>query len=201
MASKLNTPPVASMPAQQSNYMPQIKLSLGDYNVNDGSIGCNRDGTRFAFTLWPLPDALVSALEGVAQKHGRICLYCCGQPLLFDLVSLELVEPLKARLVGQIVSGISYAKGNPRQANAGDWTGDSVARSLPIAAKSLPRVSVSSRSAAASLRSSSGWAPATRRRFVEREYAALIGGVGGALYHNFSSRSRSSETGGIAFGL
>jgi len=55
-------------PPQSSNDGLPIKLSLGDYRVNDGSIGCNRDETRFAFTLWPLP-ALVSALEGVAQRR------------------------------------------------------------------------------------------------------------------------------------
>jgi len=129
MASQLSIPPVASMPPQHSNHGPQIKLSLGDFNVNDGSVGCNREGTSFAFTLWPLPDALVAALEGVAQKHGRICLYCSGQPLLFDLVSLELMEPRKVRIVGRIVSGISDATGKPLQAN-GHVKGGSVASSL-----------------------------------------------------------------------
>jgi hypothetical protein len=131
MASQLSIPPVASMPPQHSNHGPQIKLSLGDYSVDGGSVGCNREGTSFAFTLWPLPDALVAALEGVAQKHGRICLYCSGQPLLFDLVSLELMEPRKVRIVGRIVSGISDATGKPLQAKGGDGNGGSIASSLP----------------------------------------------------------------------
>ena len=120
MASKLNTPLVALIPAQELNNKTHLKLSLSDYNVNEGSIGCDRDGTKFAFAIWPMTDATATALEGVALKRGRILLDCCGQPLLLDLESLERKEPHKARIVGRIVSGISDSMGSHLKANPGD---------------------------------------------------------------------------------
>jgi hypothetical protein len=104
MVPQLNTPSVVSLPAQQANHIrPELELSLGNFNINGGSIGCSADGVKFAFTIWPLPDATAAALEGVAATHGRICLYCCDQPLLFDLVELQRKEPGKVRLVGRLV--------------------------------------------------------------------------------------------------
>ena len=92
---------------------PQVfELNLGDYNTNGASIGSGGNDTTFAFTIWPLPDATVAALDDLAQKHGTIRLYCCRQPLLFDLVAVERKEPLKARIEGRIVGGVSYAKRN-----------------------------------------------------------------------------------------
>ena len=53
--------------------MPQlVELSLADYNSYGASISCDRDGTTFAFTIGPVPDATVAALEGVVQAHKRI---------------------------------------------------------------------------------------------------------------------------------
>src|SRR5688572_30456002 len=94
---------------QEAGYVrPQlVKLSLDDYQVNGGSIGCGRDGTTFAFTLGPISDAAVAALEDVAHQHGKVCLYCCGQPLLFDLLTLERKESRKVRIVGRIIGGQS----------------------------------------------------------------------------------------------
>jgi hypothetical protein len=99
MLPKLNTPSV-------------VELNLRDYNANGATISSSEGGTKFAFTIGPMSDAVVAALESAAQKHVTICLYCCGQPLLFDLVELERKEPRKARLVGRIVGGVSYVKCN-----------------------------------------------------------------------------------------
>jgi hypothetical protein len=89
-----------------------FELNLADYNANGASIGSGRNGTTFTVTIWPLSDATVAALDDVVQKHGTIRLYCCRQPLLFDLVAVERKEPRKARIEGRIVGGVSYATGN-----------------------------------------------------------------------------------------
>ena len=105
MASNLSSTSVSSMPQL-------VELSLADYNSYGASISCDRDGTTFAFTIGPVPDATVAALEGVVQAHKRISLNCCGQPLLLDLVALERKESRKARIVGRIVGGILDAMRN-----------------------------------------------------------------------------------------
>ena len=106
MISKLNSSSLASM--------PQFALSLDDYKVNGGTIGLSREGTSFAFTIGSLPDAAVAALEDAAQKHERIRLYCCREPLLFDLVTLERTELTKVRIVGRIIDAASDGRGRLR---------------------------------------------------------------------------------------
>ena len=90
---------------------PQLELSLADFGTSGASIAWSEKGITFAVTIWPLSDATAVALDELAQNHGRICLRCCGRPLLFDLVELERKEPRKARIVGRIVGGLSYAMG------------------------------------------------------------------------------------------
>jgi len=97
---------------QEVAVKPQLELSLADYGTSGGSIGYGPSRITFTVTIGPLSDATAAALYELAQKHGRISLYCCGHPLLFDLVALERKEPRKARLVGRMVGGISYATGN-----------------------------------------------------------------------------------------
>jgi hypothetical protein len=92
-----------------SSGRPQIELSLDDYKVNGGTIGHSRDGTSFAFTIGPLPDDALAALEVAAQEQARICLYCCRAPLSFELVALERKGPRKVRIAGRIVGGIRMA--------------------------------------------------------------------------------------------
>jgi hypothetical protein len=95
MASKLSNP---------SSSMPQlVELNLADYNTHGASIGCNRDGTTFALVIAPVADETVAALEAVAAANKRICIYCCGEPVLLDLLVLERRESRKARIVGRIV--------------------------------------------------------------------------------------------------
>jgi hypothetical protein len=80
---------------------------LDDCKVHGGSIGCSQDGVTLALTIWLAADAAVAALEDLAQKHGRICLHGCREPLLLDLVTLERKEPRKIRIVARIVGGLS----------------------------------------------------------------------------------------------
>jgi len=113
VVQKLNIPSVASIPVREGDYRtPELTLGLENYNANGASISCSGDGVTFAFTIWPLSDATVNALERVAQTRGRIYLSCCRVPVLFDLVVVERREPRKARIVGRIVGGVSYAKGD-----------------------------------------------------------------------------------------
>jgi hypothetical protein len=87
---------------QAKLHTPSVfELSLGDYSTSGASI-CNQDGTKFTFTIGPVTDVTVAALDSVAQRHGMISLYCYGRPLLFDLVSLERKEPNKVRIVGRV---------------------------------------------------------------------------------------------------
>jgi hypothetical protein len=104
IVQKLNTPSVVSTPVPEGRH-GRLELNLADYNVNGASIGCGRDGTKFAFTIGPISDTTVAALEGMARKHGRICLYSCRQPLLFDLVVVERKERHRVRILGRIVGG------------------------------------------------------------------------------------------------
>lgn len=98
---------------QKSGYLtPQLELSLDDYKVNGGSIGCGRDGTTFAFTIGPLAALTVAALEDAVREHGRICLYCCREPLFFDPVALERKDLRSVRVVGRIVGGAADASRN-----------------------------------------------------------------------------------------
>ena len=73
---------VATMqvPQEASDVRPQLELRFDEYKVTGGSIGYGRGGTTFAFTVGPLSDSTVAVLDSVAQKHGRICVYCCRQP-------------------------------------------------------------------------------------------------------------------------
>jgi hypothetical protein len=98
-------------PTQVMPPRPRLELNLADYNAKGGSIRCSGEGIEFACTLWPLSDATVAALEVVAHSQGRICLDCCGEPLLFDLVAFECKELRKVRIVGRIVGSAPTAAG------------------------------------------------------------------------------------------
>lgn len=88
---------------------PDLELRLDDYKVSGGSIACSRDGTTFAFTIEPLSRVTMAALGDAAERQARICVYCCREPLLLDLVTLEREEPQRARIVGHIVAGAARA--------------------------------------------------------------------------------------------
>ena len=90
---------------------PQLELNLDDYTVNGGSIACSRDATTFAFTIGPLSSATMAALAAAADKQARICVYCCRQPVLFDLDTLERKEARRVRLVGRFVRRAAIAIG------------------------------------------------------------------------------------------
>jgi hypothetical protein len=95
---------------QEASYVrPQLELSLDEFRVKDGWIGGGRDGTTFAFTLGPVSDATVAALNDVAQKRGPICLHCGRQPLFFDPVAVKRKDLRSVRIVGRIVGGASDA--------------------------------------------------------------------------------------------
>jgi len=88
---------------QATLHTPSVfELSLGDYSTSDASICCNQDGTKFTFTIGPVTDATVAALDSAAQRYGMISLNCRGTPLLLDLVSLERKEPNKLRIEGRV---------------------------------------------------------------------------------------------------
>lgn len=96
--------------SQETSYVrPQLELSLDDYRVNDGSLGSGRDGTTFAFTLWPVSDATVAALNDVAKKRGTICLYCSRQALFFDPVAVQRKDVHRVRIMGRIVGSAADA--------------------------------------------------------------------------------------------
>ena len=107
-------PPMASnLESTSSSSVPQlVELSLAEYQTYGASIGCGRDGTTFAFTIGPISDAIAAALESVAQARKRICLYCCGEPLLLDLVAVERRETRQVRIVGRVVGASSLAIAN-----------------------------------------------------------------------------------------
>ena len=130
MLSELSTRSIASVSAQDANYVGRpLDLSLGDYNVNGGSINCGQDGTKFSFTVWPLSDALAAAFDGVVQQRGRICLHCCGEPVLLDLVSVERTEPQRVRIVGRIVGRAYEGSEIVQGAGAGSGRPSSLRRS------------------------------------------------------------------------
>jgi hypothetical protein len=107
----LNTLSVASMPAQAVGYRgPQLTLRMGDYNANGASISSSRDGIKFAVTIGPISDATVTALEGAARNHERICLLL-PDPLLLDLMALEHKGPQRVQIVGRIVDPFSMSDG------------------------------------------------------------------------------------------
>ena len=96
-------------PQHVSHVTPQLfELRLADYDVKGASIDCGRHGTTFAFTIGPLPDSTLAVLNGVARDQGRICLYCCGEPLLVDLVAMDR-KPHAVRIVGRVVESDSDA--------------------------------------------------------------------------------------------
>jgi hypothetical protein len=95
MATKLNTQSVVSMPVQEA-VRPQLDLSLGDYNVDGGSIRCSGGGIEFAFNIWPLPTPPWPPLRrGLHQR------------LLLDLVAVERKEQQRVRIAGRIVGSAS----------------------------------------------------------------------------------------------
>ena len=98
---------------EAGNVPPQLKLSLGDYHVNGASIGYGRDGTKFAFTIGPISDPTVAALEDAIRNHWRLCLLL-PRPLLLDFVALEHKEPYRVRIVGRIVGATSDATWVPQ---------------------------------------------------------------------------------------
>jgi hypothetical protein len=109
MVSKPNTIVDASMPAPAANHLRSqtVELSLGKYNVNGASIDCGREGTTFAFTLWPISDATLTALEREARNDQRICLVCCDRQLLLDLLAIERKGRQRVRIVGRVVGSTS----------------------------------------------------------------------------------------------
>jgi hypothetical protein len=107
----LNTLSVASMSAQEAGYRrPDLTLSMRDYSANGASVSCSGDGIKFAFTIWPLSEATVAALEGAAQDHVRICLLL-PEPVLLDLEALEHKGPQRVQIVGRIVDPFSMSDG------------------------------------------------------------------------------------------
>lgn len=93
---------------QATLHAPSVfELSLGDYTTSGASICCNQDGTQFSFTIGPVTDVTVAALDSAAQRYGMISLYGCGMPLLLDLVSLERKEPNKLRIKGRVCGDTS----------------------------------------------------------------------------------------------
>jgi hypothetical protein len=96
------------MPPQAVARVRRLDLKVGDYNVEGASIGCGPQGSKFACTIGPLPDATVVALEGAAQNHERICLLL-PEPLLLDVVLLERKEAQRVRIVGRIVDPFSLS--------------------------------------------------------------------------------------------
>jgi hypothetical protein len=96
------------MPVQEA-VRPQLELSLGDYNVDGGSIRCSGDGIEFAFNIWPLPDATAAALAATAHHRGWICLLL-PQRLLLDLLAVERKEQQRVRIAGRIVGSTSNGR-------------------------------------------------------------------------------------------
>lgn len=89
---------------------PLLELNVEDYDGGYGpSMKYARDGVRFDFTIGPVPDEMVAALDDVAEKRGRICLYCRGAPHFFDVMALERKEPGYVRLAGLIVGHLWVA--------------------------------------------------------------------------------------------
>jgi hypothetical protein len=117
MFSRLNENPtrsaVASMRSstEAGSVSPGVELSLDDHKVTNGSIGCSRDGTTFAFTIGPLSDATMAALESAAELQGQVCLYCCREPMLINLVDLTRQGPRIVRIVGRVVDQASLESG------------------------------------------------------------------------------------------
>ena len=94
--------------------MPQlVKLNLADYKTHGASIGFNRDGATFALVIEPVPDETAAVIEGVAAANRTICIYCCGEPVLLDLLVLERKESRKARIVGRIVDAALGKENQP----------------------------------------------------------------------------------------
>ncbi len=110
MVWKPNTTAVYSRAVPAANHVRAraVELSLGHYNVSGASIQCGREGTTFAFTIWPISDATLIALEREARTDRRICLICCDRPLLLDLLAIERKDRQQVRIVG-IVVGTSDA--------------------------------------------------------------------------------------------
>jgi hypothetical protein len=105
---------MATKLSNSSSSMPQlVELNLADYKTHGASIGCNHDGTTFALVIEPVPDEIVAALEAVAAANKRVCIYCCGEPVLLDLLILERKESRKARIVGRIVDAALDRMGDP----------------------------------------------------------------------------------------
>jgi hypothetical protein len=102
--------PVISMPEQEERYVaPQLELSLGGCQIHGASIGSGPDGTNFAFTIGPISDETLAALDGTAQDHGRVRVLF-PQPLLLDLVALERKDPQQVRIVGRIVQPVKASE-------------------------------------------------------------------------------------------
>lgn len=95
---------------------PDVELSLDDHKVTNGSIGCTRDGTTFAFTIGPVSETTLTALEVAAKTHGSVCLYCCREPMLIDLLDLKRQGPRIVRIVGRVVDQTSLEPGTGRGA-------------------------------------------------------------------------------------
>jgi hypothetical protein len=105
-AKPLTSPPMHASPSP-THIKAQLELRLDEYQTNGGSIGYGPNGTTFAFTLGPVSDEIVAALNDVAEKRGTICLYCFREPLFFDPVAIERKGPRKVRIVGRIVGGLA----------------------------------------------------------------------------------------------
>jgi hypothetical protein len=113
---KPNALPVTSMRSSKGFVGPDVELSLDDHEVTNGSIGCSREGTTFAFTIGPLAEATVAALEAAAEARGSVCLYCCREPMLIHLLDLKRQSPRIVRVVGRVVNQASLELGPGRGA-------------------------------------------------------------------------------------
>jgi hypothetical protein len=101
----------------------KLDLDLEDYDVNGASIGCGRDGTKFAVTIAAVSNATVNALERAAESHGRICLLL-PRPLLLDLVTLEFSGLGKVTISGRVVGETMDAVWRPRMTGLRDQASD-----------------------------------------------------------------------------
>lgn len=89
--------------AQLFQFAPKLELRLADYKLSGGSIACEPGMTTFAFTIGPLSDETLAALDRVARSRGTICLRSDRQPMFFDLITIERKDRTKTRLVGRLV--------------------------------------------------------------------------------------------------
>ena len=72
------------------------------------SPGPGSDGGLFSFSVGPLGDDALAALERAAQDQTPVRLMFSEHPLLLNLVSLERKEPHCARIVGHVLKAKTH---------------------------------------------------------------------------------------------